>query len=388
MTVSVTQLANFIKAMFESETLLFDIQVQGELTNVKPSKNGTYFSLKDEASQIDCFTFSSLPLAGGQIVTVTGRPNYLTKYGKISFFVTKVSQTEKQGNARLRFLELREKLAKEGCFENHRALSRLPQRIGVVSSGYGAVIHDILRVLQRRNPTVDVVLYPVQVQGEKAPAEIARAVRFFSNYAVDTVVVARGGGSDEDLSAFNDEQVVRAIFECRRPVISAVGHETNVTLADEAADVRASTPSVAAELITAETSFVREEVLRQAERLRDSVQNRFDRVYYKLRSYVAQCQAGTQKKCIFCVSNVRRLAQRSESAVVQKYQAQSQATQVALARIRAKNPLQLLADGYAVVWKGQERIRSADRLHPGEEVTLRFAEGKARAKIIETEQKV
>ncbi len=260
---SVSELTRRIRATLEDEFV--QIWVEGEISNFKTYASGhSYFVLKDADAQINCVLFAgvrsglsrSLRLADGRKVRIYGD---LTLYAERGQYQLRVTRVEESGVGELmqRFEELKRKLQQEGLFDSERklALPGLPRRIGVVTSPTGAVIHDMLNVLGRRYPNLEIRLAPVRVQGAGAAEEVAAAVRFFnthmgagSEWSADLLIVGRGGGSLEDLWAFNEEVVVRAVAESRIPVISAVGHEVDVTLCDFAADLRAPTPSAAAEL--------------------------------------------------------------------------------------------------------------------------------------------
>ena len=387
--ITVTQLSNFIKAMFESETLLFDIRVKGEVTNVSYSQDAVYFSLKDETCQIACFAFGSVltaPLKNGDLVTVTGRPQFLPRYGKVSFTVKKAEKANGQGEAYVQYLLKKERLEKEGCFRNHRTLKRFPRRIGVVSSPNGAVIHDMMRVIQRRNPALDIVLFPARVQGDFAEAEILRGIRWFSEANVDAVVVARGGGSEEDLSVFNSEEIVRATYACKKPVVSAVGHETNFTLIDYAADVRASTPSVAAELITATQADVQREVLSRLMQMRRQTEKKYAFARATAITRLRRAERGCAKKISerqnACVSKLRRMQTLCEK----KWANLQRNEELTAVRLDASNPLRILRKGFVAAEKDALRITSVTQLRSGEDVRLYFADGTADARINNVKQ--
>ncbi|MEG1519890.1 MAG: exodeoxyribonuclease VII large subunit, partial [Clostridia bacterium] len=233
------------------------ILVSGEVTNFKIAGAHAYFNLKDDEAQISCTFFnitksSTMPVKNGDKVIVRGSPDFYVKGGTLTLKVNKMTP-QGLGELYIKFLELKERLAKEGLFdESHKiAIPVNPKRIGVVTSRTGAVIQDIINVTSRRNPYTDIVLFPVKVQGENAEIEIARGVtKLDEAQIVDVIIVGRGGGSMEDLQAFNTEIVARAVYNCQTPIISAVGHETDFSLCDFASDLRAPTPSAAAEQST------------------------------------------------------------------------------------------------------------------------------------------
>lgn len=253
--ISVSQLNNYIKSIFDAESMLHGIGVYGEITDWKFSGDVAYFSIKDDMSALQCVAFGAktkfADVKNGDQVILSGSPNYYVKAGRFSFNVFKI-EPYGQGLLYLQFLKLKEKLQSEGLFdsEHKKTMPKNIKTIGVVSSETGAVIQDIINVTKRRNPNVDIVLFPAKVQGEGSVKTIIEGIKFFENYKrVDAIVVARGGGSNEDLSVFNDESLARCVFDCSKFLISAVGHETDFTIIDFVSDLRAPTPSAAAELL-------------------------------------------------------------------------------------------------------------------------------------------
>ncbi len=254
---SVTQLNRYIKTLFDGDRLLYRVLLRGEISNFKLHYSGhMYFVLKDANSNIRGVMFkgyaSRLPFRpeNGQKVIVSGRVGVYERDGQYQIYVEDM-QPDGIGALHIAYEQLKEKLEAEGLFDQSRKkpLPRYPKRVGVVTSPTGAAIRDIINILSRRYPNADVLLYPVLVQGDGAPADIIEAVRYFDReQAADVLIVGRGGGSIEDLWAFNDEGVARAVAGCRIPVISAVGHETDFTIVDFVSDLRAPTPSAAAEL--------------------------------------------------------------------------------------------------------------------------------------------
>jgi exodeoxyribonuclease VII large subunit len=253
----VSELTSYIRQLFELDYRLQDIDVTGEISNFSRAASGhLYFTLKDVSAQIKCVMWRSqaerlraLP-AEGDAVIVHGRISVYETGGVYQLYVDTM-QPAGRGDLALSFERLKEKLAAEGLFdsEHKKTIPPFPRKIGIVTSADAAALRDILTVLQRRNPLVDVLIAPTLVQGEAAPAQIIRALRWLDDRDdIETIMLARGGGSIEDLWAFNDEQVARAIYHARHPIITGIGHETDFTIADFVADLRAPTPSAAAEL--------------------------------------------------------------------------------------------------------------------------------------------
>ena len=311
---SVSEVTNFIKRMFQREPVLGCIQVRGELSNFRCYASGhCYFTLKDATSCIKCVMFRSRaqglrfrPENGMQVV-VSGNISVYERDGVYQLYADRM-MPEGAGDLALAFEQLKARLAAEGLFDaaHKKPLPRFPKRIGIVTSISGAVLRDIYHVSKRRWPSVQLVLKPVLVQGEEAAAQIAAAIAFFNEkYPVDVLIVGRGGGSMEDLWAFNEEPVVRAIYASKIPVISAVGHETDFTLADFASDQRAATPSQAAELAVPD----RAELLRYTESLMARLAQQGKRQLQEKRLRLDACRrsAALQKPQLLLASRTQRL---------------------------------------------------------------------------------
>lgn len=253
---TVKQVNSYIKNMFTQDFMLNRIYVKGEVSNCKYHTSGhIYFSLKDESGTIACVMFAgqrgglSFHMREGQQIIVLGSVNVYERTGSYQLYAQEI-RLDGEGTLYEKYQMLKQELEEMGMFapEYKKAIPRYAKRIGVVTAPTGAAVRDIMNISARRNPYVQLLLYPAQVQGEGAKESIVRGIRMLETKNVDVIIVGRGGGSIEDLWAFNDECVARAIFDCQVPVISAVGHETDVTIADYVADLRASTPSAAAEL--------------------------------------------------------------------------------------------------------------------------------------------
>lgn len=261
--ITVSQYNTYIKQIFDAEELLHNIKIIGEVSGFSAARNSVYFLLKDEGGMISCVSFYPslfLDIKEGEKVTVTGSPNYYAKGGRLSFNVTKIERAGK-GDLYQQFLQMKDKLEKEGLFDlaHKKPMPEIIKTIGVITSKEGAVIHDIKNIATRRDPSINIALFPVKVQGNGAENEIAAAINKLSTFGeIDVIVVARGGGSLEDLAAYNTEVVARATYNCEKYIMSAVGHETDFTIIDFVSDLRAPTPSAAAELLTKEkTSQIR-----------------------------------------------------------------------------------------------------------------------------------
>ena len=255
---TVTQINLYIKDMFARDYALNRIYVKGEVSNCKYHTSGhIYFTLKDSKGQMACVMFAgqrsglAFRLQEGQSVIVLGSISVYERDGKYQMYAREIL-LDGAGVLYQKFEELKKQLDSEGLFDQEfkKSIKQYPNKVGIVTAKTGAAIQDMINVTTRRNPYVQLILYPALVQGEAAAASIVKGIKYLDSYGVDTIIVGRGGGSIEDLWAFNEEVVARAIFSCNTPIISAVGHETDTTIADYVADLRAPTPSAAAELVT------------------------------------------------------------------------------------------------------------------------------------------
>ena len=272
-TFKVKEVSKYIANVLRRDSFLSNISVEGEVSNFKKSGGHSYFSIKDDEAMLKCVVFKTVPIAqnlnltDGQKVVVTGT---VMTYEKGSYYQILCKNVEEVGRGNLyeQFLALKEKLSKEGLFnaEFKKPIPKFPKNIGVVTAKNGAAIRDILNTLRRRYRIANIYFYPAKVQGIGASEEIAEGVKYLDSLDfIDTIIVGRGGGSFEDLNAFNDENLIRAIFNCKKPIISAVGHEIDTMLTDYVADKRAATPTAGAELSSVSMDELKE-FLSQAEK--------------------------------------------------------------------------------------------------------------------------
>ena len=390
MTITVTQLNNYIHGVFDIDPLLAELTVCGEITNVKRARDGWYFSLKDDNASVNCFCYDSAgEPAAGVLAVVGGQLNYFVKSGSVSLYARRLTATNNTGAAYLRFVELKEKLAKEGLFDEDRkkAVPHCARKIGIVTSETGAVIHDITNVALRRQPFSDLILYPVKVQGVGAEEEIARGVEYFSASDVDVVIVGRGGGSNEDLSVFNSETVVRAIAKCAKPIVSAVGHGIDFTLADFAADRRAVTPSEAAEFVTIDVAREKYRVSAALEKINNLVTSRLqqlrDQVCYDARiigSDIGHKIATQQNRVKFCLKSIENICKAKEDK-------DAMLLDKTVNKLSTLNPANILKRGYGYVSSGGGVVHSVSQLKVGDEITLTFQDGSVAAKVTQKEKK-
>lgn len=390
MTISVTQLNNYVKGIFDMDAVLSDLSVCGEITNVKRSYNGWYFTLKDNDAAVNCFCYanSSEPVIG-MVAVAEGELNYFAKSGSVSFFVRRLAATTDTGAAYLRFVELKEKLGKEGLFDEQRKkpVPHSASKIGVVTSETGAVIHDITNVALRRQPFSDIILYPVKVQGVGADKEIAQGIAYFDKSDVDAVIVGRGGGSNEDLSAFNSEIVVRAIAACSKPIVSAVGHGIDFTLSDFAADKRAVTPSEAAEFVTLDSEREKMRVAMCLERINGGVVSLLESRRQRVLNSCRLLYFGVGRKLDEMQNAVKSDLVRVENATVSLSEKLSSKLEKVTEKLRSINPTNVLQRGYGYVHGPKGAVKSVRQIDVGDSVTVTLSDGKFCARVTQKENK-
>lgn len=389
---TVSQLNEHIRELLDADRLLSELCVRGELSNYKIYPSGHhYFTLKDSESSLRCVMFKSSAVKlrfrpeNGMSVTVFGRISVYPRDGAYQLYCTGI-MPEGVGDLQVAFEQLKEKLNGEGLFDrsHKKELPAFPERIAIITSSAGAAVHDMIRILGSRWPMTKILLLPVRVQGPEAPPEIAGAIRYANEFRLaDLIITGRGGGSIEDLWAFNDERVARAIYASEIPVISAVGHEPDVTISDYVADRRASTPSNAAEIAVPDRNEM-EELLRSYEiRCSQAMNKQLSQLRERLNAYrekrvLSDPSAGFDNRRI-CLDRYRdRLCASQESnlaAIKRRF--------VSLASsLDAMSPLRVLSRGYAVAEKNDGCVvKSAAKLRPGERLRLVFSDGKADCRI-------
>lgn len=380
-TLTVTKFNNIIKDIFNAEELLHNIKIVGEVFGVSLSKSATYFSIKDEECSLPCVCFygdSSNTLKEGDMVVVTGSPNFYAKSGRFNFVVNKIEPFG-LGLLYQRFIELKEKLQEEGLFDeaHKKAMPKNIKRIGVVTSKDGAVIQDIKNVTWRRNPGIDIVLFDTKVQGNGAKREIAEGIDFFSNYdGVDVVVVARGGGSLEDLSAYNTELVARATYNCQKPIVSAVGHETDFTIIDFVSDLRAPTPSAAAELLAMDSKSnlvsLKKDISRLSRLIDSFVAEKMIQYQTDKNKMMMLIEKIVADKKIYIEKLTKELSAKIETFAIQ----QDYSLKLKLATLNKLNPLDILRLGYAKIEQDGQPVGRMKDLDKEKPVEINFIDGK------------
>lgn len=390
---TVNQLNKYLRQRFEEDIILQDIMIKGEISNFKVHSSGhCYFTLKDNLSGIKCVAFRSNAMRfrfapqNGMKVIATGYVSVYERDGNYQLYVHMLTP-EGVGELALALEQLKEKLNKEGLFEAQykQELPFYARKIGVVTSRTGAVIRDICHVAKRRNPQVEILLYSVLVQGENASQEIVQGIEFFNKKCpVDIIIVGRGGGSLEDLWAFNEENVIRAIFASKIPIISAVGHETDYTLADLVSDVRAATPSQAAELAVVE----RDSLINYIESLeRELQQKTLTRLINKRNQLelILKHSVLSNPERLLQVKQQRLdlLTERLQKCVQDKYQKKIHQLDLLNEKMRVLNPLNTLNRGFSLLSQNNRYIKSIKQIDKDKNLNIQLSDGVVQARVVE-----
>lgn len=384
--LTVTQLNMYVKSLLESSVYLREIELVGEISNfTNHYKSGhLYMSLKDEGGRISAVMFRSSAVKlsfapeNGMRVVCKGRVSLYERDGQYQFYITSMKK-QGEGELAVKFEQLKEKLKNEGLFDadHKRMIKRIPQNIALITSPTGAAVQDILNILTRRFPIVNVIMCPVQVQGDLAAPQMIDAIERVNRLkCADTIIIGRGGGSIEDLWAFNDEALARAIYNSKIPVISAVGHEIDFTICDFVADLRAPTPSASAELAVPEKG----EVLSLLSGAKSSLYKMLCNTFEKKSMQLAAIR---NKACLanpLSMIDARKMALDSldykmQSAYSAKVASAKHDFAKTAARLETLSPMSVLKRGYSAVFMNDEAISSAANLKSGDEITLRFSDG-------------
>ena len=391
---SVAQVNRYIKNMFTQDFMLNRIYVKGEVSNCKYHTSGhIYFSLKDESGAIACVMFAGDRRSGlafrmqeGQKVIVLGSVSVYERDGRYQLYAREI-MPDGEGDLYRQFELLKKDLEEMGMFaqEFKQPIPFYSRTIGIVTAPTGAAIRDIMNISRRRNPYVQLVLYPALVQGEQAADSIVRGIRTLDQYGVDVIIVGRGGGSMEDLWAFNEEKVARAIFECRTPIISAVGHETDTTIADYVADLRAPTPSAAAELAVTDYWQLMSglELYRNqlADRLEQKIHNDRQRAeYLRLRLLQASPEYQLREKKQYAAD----LEERLKRSMDQKLTDRKHKIALYAERLDGVSPLKKLQQGYSYTEASDGKaLRSVSQVAPSDLLLIHVTDGTIQAEVKE-----
>lgn len=392
MAISVTELNSYIKNKIADDEYLNNVLIKGEISNFKNHYTGhMYFTLKDENSLIKCVMFKTYAQKldfmpkDGMKVFVLGGVSVFERDGVYQIYV-KAMQEDGVGILYKKYEELKQRLEQEGYFaeEHKKAIPQMPKIIGVLTSQTGSVIRDIINVSTRRNPNVNIRLYPVPVQGEGAAEKIADGIKFMDkNQLADVLILARGGGSLEDLWPFNEEIVAHAIYNSEIPVISAVGHETDFSISDFVADLRAPTPSAAAELAVPDVYEVKQKINSYQNRLRLSLVKKVE--IMKLR-YEKCMSSRVFKEPLRNINDnylmVDTYIKKLENIIKTKQKEEKTKYVELVAKLDTLSPLKTLTRGYSLVEKNNNIIKSAKDVNTGDKIDLKFSDGTKQAEIL------
>lgn len=392
---SVSQVNSYIRNLFFQDFALNRISIKGEVSNCKYHSSGhIYFTLKDESSTIQAVMFAGqrkglqFPMRDGQQVVANGNVDVYERDGKYQLYAREIT-LDGAGDLFKRFEALRDQLEEMGMFDGQykRPIPRYASRVGIVTASTGAAIRDIINISQRRNPYVQLILCPAQVQGEQAKYSIAKAIKTLDGMGLDVLIVGRGGGSIEDLWAFNEEIVARAIFACSTPVISAVGHETDVTIADYVADMRAPTPSAAAELAVFDYRQFAEQIEGYRQALIRSAGRQVERSRYRAGEYRYRLGLKHPRKML---DDRRQQAIEMEERMSRLMQEQILENRHRLAllsgRLSGMSPLEKLSQGYGFL-SGEDgkKIVSVRQVEPDDKISIYVQDGKINARVQSSE---
>ncbi|MBP0989672.1 MAG: exodeoxyribonuclease VII large subunit [Oscillospiraceae bacterium] len=388
--LTVSQLNSYVKSVIESDEKIRGVFIRGEISNctVHRLSGHVYFTLKDTESAIKAVMFRGnaarirfIP-ENGMSVIVQGDVSLYARDGSYQINVFDM-QPDGVGAMYVALEQLKKKLSEEGIFdeEKKKAIPRMPQRIGIVTAKGSAALQDILNTLRRRYPC-EVVIADVTVQGEGAAENIVRALKILDSADCDEIIVARGGGSAEDLWNFNDERVVRAIYGCTTPVISAIGHETDITLSDFAADLRAPTPTAAAELAAVEMTEINEKIFNLKNIMRKSVEYKLDEKRYELAAIEKVVDADEICKSIEKAEARSKELLTIAGKSIEKHIENKRKTLIdVMKRVDGLGPMKTLMRGYSVVSAGGNTVKSVRELEKGERIEILFSDGKTGARV-------
>lgn len=389
--LTVTQINKYVSSVLKGDSNLKNILIRGEISNyVHHSSGHRYFSLKDSESAMKAVMFRyaaekvGFALKNGISVIAKGNITLYERDGTYQIQVTDMFQ-DGAGKESTALEELKQKLLAEGIFsqEHKRKIPAMPRKIGVVTSLTGAAIHDIENTLARRYPLCELYEISATVQGENAPESICSGIAKAESIGCDVIIVGRGGGSSEDLNAFNSESVARAIYNCKVPVISAVGHEIDFTLADLAADVRAATPTAAAELASRfDIQQIRNTVNTLANKADLAVSNIINRKISEFSALDARLNAQSPENRLKLLNErLDNLQKSAESAVIRRIDRAESQLMEKIGRLESLSPLKVMARGYSLVYNGESLVRNSADLSEGDNLVIRFDKGSAEAEV-------
>ena len=391
LTISVSQLNNYIKNIFDNEEMLIGVKVVGEITNLKPSSRAIYFDLKDENASIPCVVFDESIIASfkfGDKVSAKGRLNFYSKGGKLTFVVSKLEKFG-VGDLYKEYLELKAKLEREGLFDESKKkpLPKFVSRVGVVTSRTGAVIRDIIRVQHSKNWSADILLYPVKVQGVGADREIIAGIETLDNYGVDVIIVARGGGSFEDYAPFNTEQVARAVANAKTPIVSAIGHENDWSIIDFVADRRASTPSVASDMVFYDEKAYLKSLAEPLLLFLKRQEKGFDQTHRNIISSALKIEQILKLKLDRMSEKINQLSSSMVVNIDRNLERKEADIKLLMSSLSANNPMEIMSRGYTKTTVGGKNLTTIKDVSVGEDAEITVVDGTIVAKITDIKEK-
>lgn len=384
--LSVSEVNNYLKKTIDNDIILSNLYVKGEISNLKYHSSGhIYFSLKDSSSKINCVMFKgratllTFRLKEGMNVIITGKASLYPATGSLQIYCDDIEE-EGVGKLYIEFEKLKKKLEGAGYFDNSakKPIPKMPQRIGVVTSITGAAVRDIINVSRRRNSFVDLVLFPAKVQGEGAYKEVIEGIRYFNQTnSVDTIIIGRGGGSIEELWNFNEEELALAIFKSKIPIISAVGHEVDFTISDFVSDMRAATPSQAAEIAMPLESEIREKINYINDRFKIIITNKIETEKTKVKNIEKVLSLNSPlNKIVNSYLELDKLSKKLNLSIKNKVEFEKERLKGYNNLLMARNPVNLLNKGYAIIEEKGKLIKSIENLKKETEITINFSDGK------------
>lgn len=388
--LEISEVNSYIKRILTNDAILYNLKVKGEISNFKVHSSGNvYLSLKDEKSKINCVIFKNnynkdLHLDNGSKVIANGYISLYERDGSYQLYINDI-EIEGLGNLYIEFNKLKEQLSEEGLFDikYKKSIPSMPKSIGVITSETGAVIRDIINVIKRRYPKVNIKLYPVNVQGSQSKYDICEGIKFFNNKNnVDIIIVGRGGGSIEELQSFNEEIVAREVFNSKIPIISAVGHETDFTICDFVADMRAPTPSAAAEIATPNLVDLEYKLDNIKDRLNRSVinqvnldKNRIDYVFEKIGNYLKLYTIKDK------ITQIDKIYDKINFEIENTISIESERLKNTGIILHNLSPLATLDRGYSIVHKEGEIINSIKQIKLKEELDIKLRDGNIKCNV-------
>jgi exodeoxyribonuclease VII large subunit len=372
-SLSVSQLAGYIRRVVSAQDGLRNVTVYGEVSGFKYSGAHAYFRIKDQDASIDCSLFNARrtynPSKEGESVLVTGSVDFYAKSGKLSLIVSTM-QPVGVGKLHLMLEALKAKLKEEGLFDpaHKKPIPQFAKRVCVVTSKTGAVIRDIVRTVRNKNKVLDIVVYDVRVQGDNAASEMCQALRFVDTLGFDCIILARGGGSFEDLMPFNDEALARVIYDMQTPIISAVGHETDFSISDFVADARAATPTAAGELIAYDQAEWKETILEQMTRSYRRIAERYSYIQSRYTALNGQLEAKSVRRLDRAEEGVKTLLRKMDTSLDNALREKQIAFEKLTEALSRANPVRLLQNGYTKLTKeghnaDYDTVNNGDTIH-------------------------